>query len=113
MFDSLGNALGAMKDRAIEACAKALVNREIEKFGRVTELHFDSQQRTLAAQLALNGESSPIEVQAGNYQVIQENGMTFIAFGDFRASREWIGGVLNQYVAGRRFQIPEALRGFC
>ncbi len=110
MFGSLGDALSAVKDRAIEACAKAWVNREIEKFGSVTDLRLDSRQRTLAAQLALNGETSTIDVHAGSYDLIRENGMTFISFRDFRSSREWIGNVLNQYVAGRKFRLPDALR---
>ncbi len=110
MFSSLSNALAAVKDRALEACAKTMVNQQIEKFGQVTELHIDSQARTVSAQLALNGEPATIEIQAGQFEVIQENGQSFISFRNFRASREWLGGLLNQYIAGRRFPVPEAVR---
>ncbi len=110
MLSSLTNALAGIKDRAVEACVKGLVNNEIQKFGQVTELRINSQQRTVTAQLALQGEPSTLELHAGSYEVLQENGQTFISFRDFRASREWVGLVLNQYLAGRRFRVPDAVR---
>ena len=110
MLSSFANALTALKERAIEAAVKRLINRKIEAFGSVTSLQIDSKQRTIAAQLALKGETQPIVIKVGSYEVIQEHGAAFISFQNLHASKEWINSVLNEYVAGRRFKVPEVLR---
>lgn len=110
IFSSLAGALGNMKDRTIEACVRAFLNQKIEKFGSVANLRIDSVQRTICVQLALKGENSLIEVNVDGYEVIQEEGQVFISSQSFRASRGWIENLLREYVAGRKFQLPEVAR---
>ena len=110
MLNMLANALGAVKDRATEASAKALINQKFEDIGSVTELQIDSKQGTISAQLALKGEAAPISINIGAYELIQENGVTCISFHGFAASREWISALLNRYLAGHKLQVPDALR---
>jgi hypothetical protein len=107
MLSSFANAL---KERAIEATVKRLINHKIEAFGSVTSLQIDSKQRTISAQLALKGEARSIEIKAGAYDVVQESGVTYISFQNLHASKEWIGHVLNEYVAGRRFKVPAVVK---
>ena len=94
----------------MEATAKRLINQRIAAFGSVTSLRIDSKLRTLFAELALKGETQPIEIKAGAYEVIQENGVAYISFQHLHASREWIGNVLNEYVAGRKFKLSALAR---
>jgi hypothetical protein len=108
MLSSFANALTALKERALEATIKRLVNAKLETFGSVSSLRIDSTQRTISAQLSLKGETELIEVKIGSYEVIQENGATYISFQNLQASKEWIGSALNEYVAGRRFKVPAA-----
>jgi hypothetical protein len=110
MLNSIANAIIALKQRAVEVTAKRLINRRIAPFGSVTSLHIDSKERTLFAQLALKGETQPIEIKIGSYEVIQENGLDYIIFQNLHASKEWIGSILNEYVAGRRFKVPAMVR---
>jgi hypothetical protein len=110
VLSSFANALTALKESALEAALKRLVNAKLETFGSVTSLRIDSTQRTISAQLSLKGETELIEIKIGAYQVIQENGATYISFQNLHASREWIGSVLNEYVAGRRLKVPDAVR---
>ena len=107
MLNSLANAL---KQRALEAAVKTLINQKIKAFGSVTSLQIDSKQRTVSAQLALKGETQPITIKIGAYEVTQENGGTCISFQNLQASKEWIGNVLNEYVAGRRFKVPGVVK---
>lgn len=94
----------------MEATVKRHINQKIEAFGSVTSLQIDSKQRTISAQLALKGETQPIAIKIGAYEVIQENGVAYISFQNFHASKEWIGNVLNEYLAGRRFKVPGAVK---
>jgi hypothetical protein len=110
MLNSLANALTAVKQRAIEATAKRLINQKIIAFGSVTSLQIDSKQRTISAELALKGEAEPIAIKIGAYELIEENGVSFISCRDLHSSKEWIGHVLNEYVAGQRFKVPHAVK---
>jgi len=110
MPSSFANALTALKERALEATIKRLLNQKFEAFGSVTSLRIDSTQRTISGQLSLKGETQPIEIKIGSYEVIQENGVSYVSFQNLHASKEWIGSVLNEYVAGRRFKMPNAVK---
>ena len=88
----------------------SLINQQIDSFGSLSQLQIDSRQRTMAARLVLKGEPAPIDVQAGTYEVVQEDGCTYLVFRNFGASKEWIAAVLNRYVAGRKFRAPELIR---
>jgi len=110
MLTRITEALGAVKDRALEASAKALINQKFADIGSVIELRIESKQKTMVAHLALNGETAPISISVGAYQVAQEDGVTCISFHGFSASREWIGVLLNKYLAGQKLPIPDALR---
>jgi len=110
MLSSFASALTALKERATEATIKRLINQKIVAFGSVTNLQFDSRQRTISAQLALIGEHQPIDIKIGSYDVIQDKGQAYISFQRFHASKEWIANGLNEYVAGRRFKLPDAAK---
>jgi hypothetical protein len=110
MLNSFANALTGLKERALEATAKRLINEKIQAFGSVTSLQIDSRQETISAELALQGEPGPITIKVGAYQVTEENGVSYISCRDLHASKEWIGHVLNEYVAGHRFKVPGAVK---
>ena len=109
MLKIFANALSAVKDRAIEASAKALINQKIEGIGRVTELQIDSKQKTIFAHMVLKGETPPISINIGAYELVQENEVTCISFRGFTSSRERISALLNRYLAGHKLQVPNAV----
>jgi len=109
MIKMFTNALSAVKDRAIEASAKSLINQKIEGIGRVTEIQIDSKKKTISAQMVLKGETVPISIDIGACELVQENGVTCISFKGFTASREWISALLNRYLTGYRLQVPNAV----
>ena len=109
MLKIFTNALSAVKDRAIEACAKSLINQKIEGIGRVTEIQIDSKKKTISAQMVLKGEIAPISINIGAYELVQENVVTCISFKGFTASREWNSALLNRYLTGHRLRVPNAV----
>jgi hypothetical protein len=99
MFSSMVNGM-------IEASVKAFINAKIEKFGAVTWLEIDRDHKTIAADLALKGEAAPIWIKASSYQVSERDGQTYFTVRGLEASREWVGAVLNEYLAGREIRVP-------
>jgi hypothetical protein len=75
----------------------------------MTKLEIDSKSKTIHVQLKLKGESEPITITVGRYEVVDENGTTFLEVKEIAASREWMDVVLRDYVPGRKFEVPHAL----
>ena len=106
MLGLIAKGVTALKERALEAILKGLINRKIKPFGSVTRLQIDSRQKTASAQLALKGEPQPTEIRIGSYALVEEDGVTYISVHNLEASKEWLSVVLNEYVAGRKFKVP-------
>jgi hypothetical protein len=106
----VNNPFTLLKATALQAAIKALINREIEEFGVVTELAIDTGKKTMRVELDLKGEASRIVINAGSYVLSEKSGEIRIAFQDVTASREWITGVLNKYVVSWTIQLPNAAR---
>jgi hypothetical protein len=109
MSNSLASALTACKNGVVEAVAKAFLNQKLQKFGAVTRLQIDSKGKTIAAELALKGEATPILINVDSYEVQQKAGDTFIVIRSARASREWIGAIVTEFVVGQPLKIPSAV----
>lgn len=109
MLESIGRALSAVKEGAVEAGAKAYVNRKIETFGKVTRLEINPRARTIHIEVELKGEASLVAVNVGGYDIIDRDGAKYMTLRDVSASREWIGLAVEQYVVGQQFKIPEGL----
>jgi hypothetical protein len=106
----MNNPFTSLKEAALESAVKAFINREIEKFGVITELAIDTRRKTMRAELDLKGETSRILITVGGYDLSEKDGEIRIAFQNVTASREWIAAALNQYVVSRTFQLPNAAR---
>ncbi len=111
MFESLKTIVSAVKEAAVQTGAKAYINQKIQAFGSVTDLKIDPRLKTIFIEAALKGEVSPIAVTVSNYELSTAPGVAYIVPRRFEASREWLAAALNQYVAGKRFQIPASLCG--
>lgn len=109
MLESLKNIVTGFKEGAVEAGAKAYINRKIQSFGTVTNLQIDSQGKTIALEASLKGEAAPVFVKVVNYEVVSAPGATYLVFARFEASREWLTALLNEYVAGQRLPVPASL----
>jgi len=101
-----------LKETALGLALKGFINREIDPFGKVSQLAIDTSRKTLHAELDLKGEPSPISIEVGAYELSETNGVVHIAFQNVTTSREWITAVLNKYVVGRTFPLPSAARMF-
>jgi hypothetical protein len=112
MFDSIGNLLGSAKDRALEASTRAFLNKTIADFGSVTALTVDTRLRKASLTAELKGESVPISVQIGSYDLVEQNGRMCIEVQEISASREWLSVAIRQYLVGRLIPLPPGVVPF-
>ena len=112
MFESLGKAFSSAKDRAVEASARAFLERKVKNFGQIEHLQMDTRNRTASITLTLKGEVSPITIEIRNYDVTQRDGASWIRVNNVTASREWMGLALQEYVVGQQFKLPGGASAF-
>jgi len=96
------------KDAAIAFAARSLLNGRLSAIGEVTSMTLDTAQRRAQLRLALRGDAAPIDVDLREYRLEHGDGGDWLTVIDATASREWLTGVLQQFVVGRRFHIPSA-----
>ncbi len=103
------NLFSALKEKAFQVSAKAFLNDKIASFGTITDLNLDTRAKSVRLEVQLKGEATPIGVQIGRYELSRDNQRPMVSVSQVSASREWITTALNQYVVGRRFEIPGAV----
>jgi hypothetical protein len=112
MFDSIGTILGAAKDKAFEASARAFLNHKFAAFGNVTSLTVDTRLRKASLTAELKGEPTSIRVEINSYDIVEQHGQMCIRVQEISASREWLTLALRQYLVGRSVPLPPSVMSF-
>jgi hypothetical protein len=100
--------LTILKEKAFEVVVRAFLNHKLQQYGVMTKLELDSKAKTIRVELDLNGETTPILIEAGSYAISEVNGQTFISVDKFKTSREWLTTFLNDYAVKKPVAIPKA-----
>ena len=83
-------------------------NSVLKKYGKLTGLEIDKENKTISADLELKGESDGVRIKVSNYRLIQEGGKNPIFEpGTIEVSREWLNAVLKTLV--KKSVIPERM----
>jgi hypothetical protein len=95
------------KDTSASFVAQKVLRQKLEPFGELLDFQLQSRQQSARLKVLLKGESEPISVLVDQYQVTQERGETAVVVAKATASREWITRLLQEFVVGKRFPIPQ------
>jgi len=80
----------------------------LKKYGKMSGLVVDKENRTISADLNLKGEKECIQIKLSNYRLVQEDGKNpVVEIGTIEVSREWLDTMLNTLVQKR--VIPERI----
>jgi hypothetical protein len=80
----------------------------LKKYGRITKLEIDKENKTISADLDLKGEKECIQITLSNYRLIQEEGKNpLFETGTIEVSREWLNALLKTLV--KTNVIPERM----
>jgi hypothetical protein len=99
MFNAAKNAIASR-------AAQSYLNERLSRYGKVERLKIDSQQKQMEIVCLLDGEPTPISVQVGNYVVESEGPKRFLRISRCTCSRPWLQNLLNDFVDGRRVELP-------
>ena len=103
----------AAKDWLIEKAGMALLNQAVLKpYGTLTRLKLDTTARTIEADLELNGETQPVNVQVREYELRESEGRATVVLKDIHTSRDWLTTLMKNFVVDREFNLPDSVRKF-
>lgn len=96
----------AAKDALTAAAARKFIGGRLARYGSLRDFQIDSRERTLRIVCDLAGEPGPIEVHVGRYEIEEDGGKYFVRPTRCTCSRPWISHLLEDFVEGRRFELP-------
>lgn len=102
----------AAKDAMTSKAAMHFFNKEIERYGRLTDLNIDSRNKTMDVTCELIGEVSPVTIRVGSYTVQESGGKSYLQASGFTCSRPWLQSFLSDFAENRRIELPPWARNF-
>jgi hypothetical protein len=71
----------------------------LKKYGKMTKLEIDKENKRINADLDLKGEKEPIRLTLSNYRLIQAEGKSpLFELGSIEVSRAWLNALLETFV---------------
>lgn len=100
--------IGGAKDKLVSAGAKVAINHEISAFGQCTDLHIDTDAKTVQATLTLKEESLPMLVDVGGYTLYERNGKGYLRVESMKISKAWLNELAQSLLVGVEVRLPRA-----
>lgn len=98
--------LQAAKDAMTSRAALSFLNREVARYGEVLELRINSREKTVEASCRLRGESEPVDIRVGHYEIESAAGRSFVRATGFTSNRPWLQSLLTDFMQNRPFELP-------
>lgn len=78
-----------------DSLIKFVLNAKFERFGKMLKLEINSINKTIVAEVLLNGELSPIQINVGHYEILttEKNG---IKLSQISTSKEWLTELIQE-----------------
>jgi hypothetical protein len=101
------------KDWLVEKAGMALLNQAVLKpYGTLTRLKLDTTARTIEADVELNGETQPVNLQVREYELREQDGRATVVLKDVHTSREWLTTLMSNFVVDKEFTLPDSVEKF-
>jgi len=110
LMDTVKTVLFRMLPRRaqIEKVRVEINNGLLKRYGKMTRLEIDKENKVISTDLELKGENLSIQMKLSNYRLIQEEGKNpLFEAGTIEASREWLNTLLQTLV--KTGVIPERI----
>jgi hypothetical protein len=98
-----------IKDSLTSAAAKSLLASRLERYGKLTEFHLSRREKTVSAELLLEGEDEPVAISIGRYRIKAEEGEYLLVVEELSVSRIWLQNLLEDLLLGKPLPVPPVL----
>jgi hypothetical protein len=113
-FQTIARSVFKAADRLTDSWSTlTLVNHFLKGYGTMTEIKIDAANKSIAAEVMLLGESTPIVVNVGSYRLtpLPDGTATMVVEG-VTVSRPWMQKVAEQVVVGKVMVVPKEVAGW-
>jgi hypothetical protein len=98
-----------LKDSLTSTAAKSLLASRLDRYGNLTDLRIHSREKSITAELMLEGEDVPIGIQIGRYRVIGKSGDHALVVESISATRPWLQNLLQDLLLEKPLPVPSIL----
>jgi len=95
-----------IKDSLASSAAKSLLASRIERYGKIAALRINSRERSISAELDLEGEEAPVLIEIGRYRITGKSGAHALVVESVSASRPWLSNLLEDLLLDRPIPVP-------
>lgn len=96
----------SIKDSLSSTAAKSLLASRLDRYGKLTELRIRSREKTISAEVILEGEDVPVTIVIERYRVTGKSGEYVLTLERVTASRAWLQNLLDDLVVGKPMPVP-------
>ena len=112
IFSAIHQVVAATRDASVQTWVRNQILKNTKAVKDLKNLQINSKRKTFSLKLDLVGETESLAV-SGGYQLMVDNGKTFIAPGsDLQTSKEWLTILASEFLKGRSFEVPGFVRSF-
>jgi len=95
------------KDNSVSFVVEKLLRGKLEAYGRLLEFNLNSRQHSAQLTLLLQGETEPLTVEIQEYQLTHDPSGSYVTVNRANTSKAWLTRLLEDFLIGRRLDIPE------
>jgi hypothetical protein len=95
-----------IKDSLASSAAKSLLASRIDRYGKLTELRIRSREKSIAAELLLEGDDVPVMIEIERYRVIGKSGEHAMVVEAISSSRPWLQNLLRDLLVDKPLPVP-------
>lgn len=95
-----------LKDSLTSTAARSLLASRLDRYAKLTDLRISSREKTISAELVLEGEEVPVAIQIGRYRVIGKSGDHALVVESISASRPWLQNLLQDLLVEKPLRVP-------
>lgn len=96
----------SLKDSLSSTAAKSLLASRLDRYGKLTDLRIRSREKSISAELTLEGEEIPVSIQIERYRVTGTGGEYAVVIESVTASRPWLQNLLEDLLLGKPLPVP-------
>lgn len=95
-----------IKDSLSSTAAKSLLASRMERYGKLSDLRIRSREKTISAELLLEGEEIPVWIRVERYRITGKSGEHAIVVENVTASRAWLQNLLQDLLVEKPLPVP-------
>jgi hypothetical protein len=93
----------------LEKSLRVIVNRMMHDVGRVQELRVDTKAKRGSALVLLAGETEPVAIEVGAYELHREGSRVTLQLRDIVCSKEWMDRLAGRLEPQMKIVLPAAM----